>query len=157
MLRALLALALAFPLVAAGCGGTRPAEGPATAPVQPAPPPPPSLGGAFSLGLGESATVDGLQIGFATILEDSRCPVNTTCVWEGRATVNLTLGDGARTGGVNLEIPGGAGVTDEAQHRSVVALEHRFTLLALDPHPGTEEAEAGAPPRVTLLVERAGR
>ena len=47
----------------------------------------PSIGEEFSLGIGETASIKGeqLRIQFLEISEDSRCPRNVTCVWEGRA------------------------------------------------------------------------
>lgn len=50
-----------------------------------------------TLGVGESARVGSSDL-FATFLgatEDSRCPTDVTCVWEGNAAleVRLTLGD----------------------------------------------------------------
>ena len=46
------------------------------------------LGEEFTLSTGESAAIKGedLEITFLEVLEDSRCPKNVTCIWEGRAT-----------------------------------------------------------------------
>jgi hypothetical protein len=156
MLRTVLLAALILPLAAAGCGTPRQTAvaGDDTPTAPPAEPP--ALDTPFTLARGESAEIDGFRTTFVAVLEDSRCPANVTCVWEGRASVNLTLAEGGRTGGVNLELPGTTGVEDTGRHRTVEALGHRITLMALDPYPGTEEAESGAAPRVTLLVRRAG-
>ena len=45
------------------------------------------IGDEFSLRVGETAGIKGeqLQIRFLEISEDSRCPRNVTCIWEGRA------------------------------------------------------------------------
>jgi hypothetical protein len=157
MLRALLALALALPLAAAGCTASRPPDGggPVAPPVDAAPEPPPAIGTPFTLARGETTTLDGIEIGFAAVLEDSRCPTGVTCVWEGRASINLSLTRAGQTGGVNLEIPGGTGRDDTERHRPVEALGYRFTLLALDPYPTAEGGPAPAP-RATLLMEPPG-
>jgi hypothetical protein len=41
----------------------------------------------ISLALGEKAMVGDLTIHFKEVLEDSRCPMGTTCVWQGRAKI----------------------------------------------------------------------
>ena len=45
-----------------------------------------SIGQEFSLQIGESASIKGekLQIRFLEVTEDSRCPRDAICVWEGR-------------------------------------------------------------------------
>lgn len=54
-------------------------------------------GVAFSLALGKTATIngDGTKITFKRVPEDSRCPTDVTCVWEGDAKIEVTI---ARTG-----------------------------------------------------------
>lgn len=51
------------------------------------------LGESFSLAVGESAAIEGesLLVTFLEVKEDSRCPKNATCVWEGDATVRIAL------------------------------------------------------------------
>jgi hypothetical protein len=64
------------------------------APPSPSPTPKPAeLGKPFELKAGEFATVGGagLKVGFQGVSEDSRCPVNVQCVWEGDAAVEVTL------------------------------------------------------------------
>ena len=59
------------------------------------------LGEAFLLPIGQTASITGenLRITFDDVTEDSRCPKNVTCIWEGRVTcvVRLTHGDSAHT------------------------------------------------------------
>jgi hypothetical protein len=49
----------------------------------------------IALRLGEAVRVDGgdFTIAFDTVLEDSRCPLEVLCFWEGNAAVRLTLMD----------------------------------------------------------------
>lgn len=51
------------------------------------------LGERFSLDTGETVPVadTGLRVTYAELVEDSRCPPEATCVWEGDAVVRLTL------------------------------------------------------------------
>jgi hypothetical protein len=51
------------------------------------------LGDSFDLGVGESATLknEGLTVTFNGVDEDSRCPSDVDCFWEGDAEVNVTI------------------------------------------------------------------
>ena len=42
--------------------------------------------------VGETVVVNNVEITFTRVLEDSRCPVDVTCVWEGNAKVELEVG-----------------------------------------------------------------
>lgn len=60
------------------------------------------VGEAFDLAVGQRVRVGdgGLVVGFRGVREDSRCPVDVTCVWAGDAAVALSLAigqGGART------------------------------------------------------------
>lgn len=51
----------------------------------------------FDLRLGATAVLeDGLEVTFAEVVADSRCPTDVQCVWEGNAEVgvDLTLSEG---------------------------------------------------------------
>jgi len=79
-MREILAVLLSM---AAACGGSDPA-GP-TSRV--------ALGESFELRVGETATIgeELLVVGFVGVKDDSRCPLEVTCVWAGEATLKLTL------------------------------------------------------------------
>jgi len=51
------------------------------------------LGEEFTLALGDSIPLDptGYSVVFEKVLEDSRCPTGTTCVWEGNARIEIML------------------------------------------------------------------
>lgn len=61
------------------------------------------LGETFTLTPGKSVTVDGLQITFVAVGQDSRCPPDVQCIWEGDAEVRLRVG----TEDVTLHTHGG--------------------------------------------------
>jgi hypothetical protein len=47
-----------------------------------------------SVAYGEAVTLpDGAIFRFAGVVEDSRCPADATCIWQGRAVVALTIDD----------------------------------------------------------------
>jgi hypothetical protein len=74
------ALALALALAAASCDG-------ATAPTRGV-----RLGEEFELRPGESALLEQelLAITFDGVSDDSRCPIDVVCIWEGDAVVRVT-------------------------------------------------------------------
>lgn len=47
----------------------------------------------FTVALGDSIPLDGTpySVVFEKVLEDSRCPSGTTCVWEGNARIEIML------------------------------------------------------------------
>lgn len=66
----------------------QPAQGPQEA----------AAGQEFDLRAGETTRVDGLRVEFVGVTEDSRCPVDVTCVWQGNAKVMLQVkGRGMRS------------------------------------------------------------
>lgn len=154
MLRLPLVLPAAFVLVAAACGTPRPAAPSDTgADAPPAADTTVALGSPFTLTRGQSAEVGGQTVRFDAVLEDSRCPQGTTCVWAGRARVTLSVAD---AGVVALELPGFVTAESEQGHQPVEAHGYRFTLLALDPYPSTEGADSGREARATLRVDQMG-
>ncbi len=93
----------------------------------------------FALGLGDTAIVVGprIELTFAEVVGESRCPVNVTCIWAGEVTILLSARDGA---GVeqSLEMVLG-GSTGSAF--TVGVGDHFVTLTDVSPYPGTYEGE----------------
>lgn len=111
----------------AGCAAT-PAATPRAAPAQAAPPP---VGAEIRLQAGQSTRVEAasLEIAFTGVAADSRCAKGETCIWEGSATVMLTVtgADGARE--LVLHTATRAGPSAAAYG------EWAIRLLALEPFP----------------------
>jgi len=59
--------------------------------AQPPARPPVEMGEEFTLALGESVGIDetGVIVEFLKVIEDSRCPMNARCIWEGNARIAL--------------------------------------------------------------------
>jgi len=168
MLRSTLVLAAALALTAAGCRTTAPPE--ATAPATAAPdtltppmPPPmtaeppadgrvmrPGAGDPLSLQLAQADQRHGHSVRFLEVVEDSRCPMDVTCVWEGRAVVAVAI-DGTR---VELYVPYASQQDAEPSmiELGMIAVE----VVGLDPYPGSPEAGAGAPVTLRLVTRHAG-
>ena len=90
----------------------------------------------FQLGLGESVKLESadIEIHFAEVTEDSRCPASVVCIWAGRATIAASvLSSGGDTARVELTLPGGGAKTPSRQSIG----EHSIELKLLEPYPGT--------------------
>ena len=153
----LAALPLALLLIAAGCGSTQPLSDDAETSPGPTPEGTAGLGEPFTLELGASTVVDGHMLRFDHITEDSRCPSDVDCVWEGRATINLSLISGDTVDGVQLSIPGFVGMDSEPQpQQSAVVTGYTITLLQLDPYPSQDGVDVEITPMATLRVTHGG-
>jgi hypothetical protein len=134
-------LRLAAPLVVlAAC-----ASGGISSPTRPA------VNEEFTLAPGQTAEVAGtpLQLTFQGVRDDSRCPADVTCIWEGDATVLLKVKNGTDETTQELH-------TNEGGERSrkAPADGYTITLVRLDPETNsTRPIEAGAY-RATLRVAR---
>lgn len=101
-----------------------------------------------TLDLGEERTVGGIDLAFVNVEEDSRCPVDVTCVWAGQAIVEVRVDGASRA---LLLSPDAVPEAEPGREREG---EFYVALVALTPAPGTAEAEAGATPRALLEVRR---
>ncbi len=84
----------------------------------------------IALKSGDDLRLEGsvLRLSFGEVLEDSRCPVDTTCVWEGNGKV--VIGIAAGMGPTHALI-----LNTSLEPRSVVWSGIRVTLLELTPAP----------------------
>lgn len=85
------------------------------------------------------------------VVEDSRCPKNTTCVWAGQVKIKFSLRD----------------ASEEARHfvltlrddKPVEAMQvvdgYTYQLMAVDPYPVEGSEVANEDYRITLLVRKA--
>jgi len=55
------------------------------------------LGEEYLIGFGETIHVGSLTLEFTTLAEESRCPLNATCVWAGNARILVTATLGRST------------------------------------------------------------
>jgi hypothetical protein len=87
---------------------------------------------ALSVGAGETASVPGsdVTITFRSVTEDSRCPLDVTCVWEGNGRVALTLSsaEGSQDAELNTTV----------QPRQIDFAGMRVVLASLAPYPAGE-------------------
>jgi hypothetical protein len=112
----------------------------------------PELDEAFTLRPGQAATVEGqgLEVTFDSVAEDSRCPVDVTCVWEGDATVKVSLVQPPREKqAVELHTAG-------SLPRKVTYGDFEVELRELAPRPRSTSSIPPDEYRATLAVHRAG-
>jgi hypothetical protein len=103
----------------------------------------------FSLGMGQSASIDGekLIIKFKAVLEDSRCPINALCAWAGNGKVEFEVLD---IDGQNKTII----LNTEDEPRSAPLKGHKLKLVSLNPPRIDEVSISPGDYLVTLSVER---
>jgi hypothetical protein len=92
------------------------------------------LGQEFSLPIGQEAGITGenLRISFEDVIEDSRCPLDVNCIWEGRASIQVQLTYFDTTYSVILNEPG---LTDHAED----SFRDYSLSFHLEPYPGEAE------------------
>jgi len=89
----------------------------------------------FELHIGETATLEteNLEVTFESLLGDSRCAADVTCIWEGQAEIRLRVVDGT-TGDTSyvplIRRPGQIPITAVKD-----TLGLRFAFVELDPYP----------------------
>ena len=84
-----------------------------------------------------------LNVQFVDVLEDSRCPLDTTCVWAGEVKVRLAI----------QRVSQAATMVVVAEGGSVPAGEHRVTLVRVEPRPASTARIAPREYRATLKVD----
>ena len=104
-----------------------------------------------TLTYGEDRVIPGtvLRMTFASVVEDSRCPSDVVCVWEGNATVEVGIGAGT---GPTFPLQ----LNTSLDPRSVEWNDVLVTLLALTPDPVSDSAIPAADYAVTLRLEPVG-
>ena len=103
----------------------------------------------LTIGINEKTTIPNSKISleFKEIVEDSRCPVDVTCVWEGIAIVNIDATNGNQK--TNFQVSN-QNLEDKNITRSVTVSGYKITWQQLKPQPGGKEE----PPILTLKYEK---
>jgi len=112
----------------------------------------PSLDEPFVLKPGQAATVQGagLTVTFDAVEQDSRCPVDVACVWEGDATVKVSIVQPPREKQV-FELH-----TAGSLSRRVTYGDFELELRDLQPRPRSTAEISSDQYRGTLAVRRTG-
>jgi hypothetical protein len=96
------------------------------------------IGQPFDLGVNQTAYLQpaDLVIKFVNVTEDSRCPSDVTCIWEGQVSVLVDLtgaSDGKSFGNFTLTIRGAGGAGDNSSARTVDG--YLLRLVDVQPYP----------------------
>jgi hypothetical protein len=106
------------------------------------------IGQTFELRAGQTARVGtgGLLIGFRGVAQDSRCPVDVTCVWAGDAQVHVPVTIG-RMAWTSLELH------TNLEPRSGRFRDYTVTVVGLKPEPREGQRIPNENYVITLRVE----
>ena len=108
------------------------------------------LNQAFTLKVGTSTSVDGegIQVGFETVVSESRCPKGAQCIVAGDATIRVWLARGSQARETR-ELK-----TAPPSATQVVIDPYRLTLSALTPEPTVDGTPRPSDYVATLVVAR---
>ena len=80
----------------------------------------------FTIKINQTISVDNLKATFLEIVEDSRCPSDVTCIWQGRASIKMNVENGVQNNDIILTI----GENSTAQMEI-----YKINLSDLNPYP----------------------
>jgi hypothetical protein len=107
------------------------------------------LGQEFELKINQEAMLEGegLAVAFESVLEDSRCPVDVTCVWSGNAKIRLRSTKQKQT-------PAAVELNTDIKPKSSSYLDYEIKLVALKPARKKDKAIQPAEYIATLIVTK---
>ncbi|MEV6429060.1 hypothetical protein [Nocardia sp. NPDC051463] len=108
------------------------------------------LGAEFTLAPGNTMRVDDdrVRVSFDKVSQDSRCPKDVDCVWEGDATVIATVTVGSTPSRQELH-------SNRRLASAAIVDGYRIELKTLSPEPLSSQSISPSDYRVALLVTRA--
>jgi hypothetical protein len=102
---------------------------------------------AVKMELGQTITLEGVNLTFKDVIEDSRCPKYTNCIWAGRAVVLVEVEVNGKKEQKKIYL--GETRNNEPTSKALFSKEGYFIeVVALNPYP--EDGKEKAP--YTLLV-----
>lgn len=113
-----------------------------------------AVSGEYAIGYGQKREIGGgLSLEFTSVGEESRCPVNVECFWEGNAKIFMTWRSPRGTGSFELN--------SHSSFPTSAAFDfYTVELRNLEPYPGTAP-QSGSPSApyagyvATVFVDRA--
>jgi len=109
---------------------------------------------AIKIPLGETITLENHSIKFVEVLEDSRCPENTTCIWAGRARVLVEVSKNGKVSFEKIIIFGKVNQGESDDKELVSNSNSKVIGLTLNPYPNSEEAVKGDTYVLLVYVEK---
>ena len=111
----------------------------------------PSLGEEFELAVHQTAQItdENISVTLQEVLEDSRCPVDVTCIWAGLAKVSLQV----TVSGHEKELS----LSTSPADNSTVFENYTFWLIGVRPVPRANQSIDRSAYFVTLRVDKGGQ
>lgn len=105
----------------------------------------------FTLRLGETASAGGgmLLVTFLSVGNDSRCPADVVCVWQGDAEVHFRLASEESEAAAIIDT-----LHTEIQPRATSYLGYTITMKGLQPYPYSSDEPGSRDYRVALMISR---
>lgn len=99
---------------------------------------PVEIGQPFDLKINQTANFQssGIVIKLANITEDSRCPSDVTCIWEGQVSALVNFSDGKSSGNFTLTLRG-SGNADNSSSKAVNG--YLLRLVDVQPYPTSKQ------------------
>ena len=92
----------------------------------------------IKIALGETITIENHQLKFVKVLEDSRCPKEVTCIWAGRAKVQVEVWKNGENS-IIKELIFGQVNQGESKDLTLFTSEEKIVKgYALEPYPSSE-------------------
>ena len=109
---------------------------------------PPKVGEEFELAVHQTAQIsaENISVTFHEVLEDSRCPVDVTCIWAGLAKVSLQVSVSGQERELSLS-------TSPPDH-STVFENYTFWLIQVRPVPRSDQTMDRSAYVVTVRVDQ---
>jgi hypothetical protein len=99
-----------------------------------------------ALGGQKRAVAGGITVKFIAVIEDSRCPRGTQCVWAGNAKVKIGLSKGRKAKTVEL---------DSNVGNTLVQFQgYGIKFVSLRPEPGEKVKMVAFPKRLTVSIKK---
>ncbi|WP_203295238.1 hypothetical protein [Luteirhabdus pelagi] len=90
---------------------------------------------AVKIPLGKTVAFEGVAITFKEVLEDSRCPENATCVWEGRVRALVSIEEEGEEAIEQVVIFGKTKSGEEKNHKLYSKGKSVLKAMKIDPYP----------------------
>jgi len=109
---------------------------------------------AIKISLGETIILKNHSIKFIEVLEDSRCPENTTCIWAGRARVLVEISEKEKESFQKTLIFGKVN-QGESDDKELFSFNNSKVIgMTLNPYPNSEEAVKGNTYALLVYIEK---
>lgn len=94
---------------------------------------------AIKIPLGKTVETNGYSITFLEVLEDSRCPTNVTCIWEGRVKVKVKVQADGKDAKTEQLIFGATRSGEDKNHKFFSSEAIKLEGMKVTPYPNTEK------------------